>query len=462
MVTAAALPALLLGARAVSARRVRATAPVEPRTEEPAAPPAPRPSHARPSARPPPRQTRAEMARLQGRVILPPGIEAESLEVKADDGLTEYPAAVSAGGAFDVHLPPQTYTVTATLGSLVAMRAGVAARPGATEQLTLTLEPAVSIAGTVAPATKEGYATILVTRAGSEVRTELSHTTDWHFEVGGLVRGATYDVTASDAGRSAVVRAVVAPATIEVALAPLVILRGQIGFEPGSRCPFKSVFLMRDDGVAAYRQERVDRNCHFRFEDVTREPVQLRASGPGWHAHAEVVIPAEGEPDVVCLNPPCRDLPPVDPASLRVIVTGLPEDASVSAYVQQEDDGRACSGGGGCTVSNLSPGTKGELSVAAQPCAAFTRTITLVSGENAITIPCRRTRVVEGIVRGSDGQPAVVGCQSGEEIDLRDSAIFHIQCPADATELRYRSGTRPWQTAALPAGLDRAFVELAP
>jgi hypothetical protein len=464
IVIAGVLTMALLGARAVSARRGSVAASAEVHTEEPAAPvPPPAPprfSHAAAPAPRPPRPDR--LVHLRGRVVVPAGtdLDDQDLAVTADDGENEYPAAVSKDGRFELHLPPRTYTLTASMGDLVGMKEGVSP-PAGGEDLTIPLEAAVAIEGSIGPGRWGRRPSVEVTRAGNEISSGRVDASEGRFVVSGLVRGARYDVEITDRGRKALLRDVVAPATVQIPLPALVTVRGQIGFEPGTRCPFKSVSLTADEGND-HPQERVDGNCHFKIEDVERGKVQLRATGPGWHAEGAMVIPAEGDPDTVCLNPPCGDLPPVEPASLRVILTGAPGDTSMVAQVRQEDGGDSCNERGSCLIRDLTPGAKSTLSVwgSGHACDEVIREITLVSGPNVVSVPCLRTRVVEGVARGGDRQPAVVSCKSGEEVALRDSVLFQIRCPAEATELRYRSGNRPWHTAALPAGLERAFVEL--
>lgn len=464
IVIAGVLTMALLGARAVSARRVSVAAPVDVRRDEPAAPARPlappRFSRAAAPAPPPPRPDR--LVHLRGRVIVPAGtdLDDQGLSVTADDGENEYPAAVSKDGRFELHLPPRTYTLTASMGELVGMKEGVSP-PAGSEELTIPLETAVAIEGSIVPGRLGRRPSVEVTRAGNEISSGRVDASEGRFAVKGLVRGARYDVEITDRGRSSLLRDVVAPATVQIPLPALVTVRGQIGFEPGTRCPFKSVSLTADEGND-HPQERVDGNCHFRIEDVERGAVQLRATGPGWHAEGAMVIPAEGEPEPVCLNPPCRDLPPVEPASLQVTLVGTPGDTTVVAQVRQEDGGDSCNDRGSCLIRDLIPGARSTLSVwgSGHGCEEVVREITLVSGPNVVSVPCLRTRVVEGFARGGDRQPATVSCRNGEEVDLRDSALFQIRCPAEATELRYRSGNRPWHTAALPAGLERAFVEL--
>jgi hypothetical protein len=466
MVAAASVGVVILGARLVSGRRARLPDSVIPTPDT--RDPAPKPERRTPTFRPagPPRPERPlGLAHLRGRVIAPAGTDLEGLTVVADDGTREYEADSNATGEFQLHLPARIYTLTATLDELVGVKTGVRARPGADEEVTLDLAPGATISGVIRhPEGHEDVMTITIARAGTslEAAEEREEEDEGHFEIGGLVPGGLYDVTFAGDGRPTVLRGVTAPATLEVVLPVPVTLSGSIGFAAGTKCPFHQISLEDEDDE---EQTEVDRNCHFQFEDLTPgQEVLLKASGHGWHLEERISLPAQGEPQPVCLNPPCRSLPREEAAVLRIILTGAPDDARISASAGQGDEGGVgcASSGHSCDLSGLEVGVPAQLTVSAPGCVTVNREVTPTPGTNTLNIPCRRMRLVEGVARGGDAQqPITVQCRQGGQAQLRANAVFELHCPRDVTELLYRKGARdPWRRAPLAPETDPVFVEL--
>jgi hypothetical protein len=258
---------------------------------------------------------------------------------------------------------------------------------------------------------------------------------------------------------------VTAPATIEVTLPKAVALRGAIGFAAGTRCPFRRVHLLDEDGDETSSAD-VDAHCHFELGEVAPgSEVHLRATAPGWIVDERLTVPAQGDPPPVCLNPPCRELPPIAPTSLEVILTGAPPRSSISVEVTQTDDddtgaSGCASSGNQCEARDLQPDRPTTVTVTEQLCAAVRREVILHPGTNTLTVPCQRLRLVEGLAHGGR-RPATISCPGGGETDLAETSVFDLHCPADGTELRYRAAGGPWRTAPLQAGADPTFVELA-
>jgi hypothetical protein len=465
IVTVTAVAVVILGARAVSGRRAH---PAEAATVTPEAP-APAPPRAVPAFRPaaPAPRVRAPaagLAHLRGRVVAPAGSDLDELKVVADDGESDYEAETNAAGEFQLHLPARVYTLTATLDRLVGVKVGVRALPGDDQDVTLSLGPGATISGVIRHAAgREETMEILVERAGTSMEVGKEHESgDGRFEVGALVPGALYDVTVSGERQNKLIRAVTAPATLEVVLPEPVTLSGAIGFAAGTKCPFQRIALVSEDEDDL---TDVDRNCHFRFENVAPgQEVVLKASGGGWHLEEHLSLPAQGDPEPACLNPPCRELPPEEPSVLDVILTGAPgnSDLTVSAS-QDENGGMGCtSNGHQCTLRGLDLGVPAQLTISAPGCVTVEQQLIPGAGLKTLTIPCRRMRLVEGVARGGDAaQIATIACPSGGTAHLRGNSVFELHCPRDVTELRYRKNPRdPWRSTPLPPDTDPVFVEL--
>jgi hypothetical protein len=448
-----------LGARVVTSRRAHA---VEPRVEEPA----PEPPKRAPVFQPAPSIPRARssnaLAHLRGRVIAPAGVEIEpdDLTVKADDGEHEYEAATAPDGRFQLHLPARGYTITASTGDLVGV-VTERARPGADEEVTIRLQPAATIQVVVDGEVGNAFE-LSVTRAGSALVMGTTSYDDGGLLAKGLVSGAVYDVTVSDEGRETVIRGVTAPSTVHAALPQRVTLRGAIGFAAATKCPFQTISLVPDDDEET-RDVRVDTNCRFAVDELDPGTnVHLRASGQGWHLDEYVPLPATGEPELACLNPPCRDLPPVIPAELEVILTGAPARTGISARVESRDHASGCEGSDErCEMPELAPDSRGVLTVRSKHCSEVTQPLSLSSGHNTVTVACQRMRLVEGIVRNRDRRRAgVVSCADGGHAVLTESSVFELRCPEGTSEITFRTGPHSVQaTAPVPPG-DPAFVEL--
>lgn len=458
MVTAAALAVVLLGARAVSARRVRATA--EPREAEPAPP---RPPVFRPALPLPRVRPASALAHLRGRVIVPAGakVDLDDLEVTADDGEHQYEAATGGGGRFELHLPARAYTVTASIDELVGV-ATAAVRPGADEPLSIRLQPAVAIEVDVAHSS--GFNDDLqatVTRTGSSLEIASAEVEDGGLRIKGLLRGAVYDLTVANGSRKTTIRGITAPAVVPISLPPVVTLRGAIGFAAGTSCPFHSVSLVaRDDNDT--REENVDANCRFQVDGLDPgSEIHLRASGDGWHLDEHLTVPDQDDAEPVCLNPPCRDLPPVVPAKLEVILTGAPRGSGIQVSVGLHGEYSGCGGSGDrCEIGELAPDVAGTLSVRSRPCETVSQPVALHGGRNSVSVACHRMKLVEGIVRGRDtSKVGFVSCENGGRAALTDGSVFELRCPGGTREILYRGGPDVVRRAAVPDA-NPAFVEL--
>jgi hypothetical protein len=487
IVTAASIVALLLGARVLAGRRAHPVMPVPPDEPAPVAAATPHlstrtaPSALRTHAR------RAQgLAHVRGRVVGPTGQldakSAKNLEVDASDGKNSYDALVSPDGTFELHLPARHYTLDAAGGGLVG-EAELEAEPDAHQAVTITLTPPVSIEGTLhLPAgASAGDVQVRVFRAGTKLAANSTGGADeGRFFALGLVSGVAYDLTIEAEGlRPARLRAVTAPASGLVAtLAPGPVLRGAIGFGPDGTCPLEELTLDYDgkgipsddqpeDDLSTDLHVDVDRNCTFAFEHLPDVPeVTLSGSNQGWHVEERVAIPPEGDPPPVCLNPPCRDLPPVGPTKLRVRLLDAPAETTFQATIELDNGGMICRSAHDqtCTLSVSTHAKEVELAVSSTECATARQSIQLHPGDNEAAIPCRRTRLVQGTVRASDGalaRNAMIRCGDDGGWTIPTSYVFHLRCPADQTEIIYQSG-RHGQThrAPLAPGPDPVLLDL--
>jgi hypothetical protein len=436
---------------------------------------------------PAPSRERSGVAHLKGRV-LPPEARGDDegetedlsgLKVIADDGTRTFDARVSAEGRFAFHLPPGRYTLTAAAGDLVGAVPDLVVRAGVERDIDIRLGPGATISGAL-HAPSGSAVSVKATVAGEAGESGSGDAQEAAFEVVGLVPGRRYDLTFTGPRvRTATLRGVVAPAEgQEVAIDPLAVVRGAIGFPRGEKCPIDEVKLEvggahksgddDDDPLTA----RPGADCRFELtvpENISEATVV--ASGTGWFLEERIEIPARGDPDPLCMNPPCRDDPTEGLAALRVSLEGV-EGAPVTAQVTFPDDGTSQAGGmsscsssgGSCLLQDLPVGQLLEVTGYGHGCRAETRTVTLPSGETSLRLACRRQRRVEGVIRIADGttpEAVTVRCAGGGTRALHNTRLFMLTCAVDDAALEVQSEHGgPWQSVAIPPAEDPAFVEI--
>jgi hypothetical protein len=303
--------------------------------------PAPTPEPTSPSAPPPaPAAPRAAeftlghgraAAHVFGRVL--PSVEEEDsfgdLTVTAEDGARSFAARVFPDGRFSIHLPAGQYAVTASLGGQVGIAPSVAAGPGAERELTIQLGLAASIRGHVRG--PDGVAiTVRVSLAGRDSWQQTVDTEDGDFAIEALIPGRSYDLSfAGDDLRTTTLRSLTAPAAgVAAVIDALPVLRGAIGFPFGEPCPIDRVAL-RALGAPASTDDadsddsNVDSACQFRLPVPDgASQMLLVATGSGWNLEEAVSIPPLGDPEPVCLNPPCRANPLGRRANVPILLEG--------------------------------------------------------------------------------------------------------------------------------------------
>lgn len=385
-----------------------------------AATPPPPPPRAE-TRRPPPPATQASgPAHLYGHVVAPAGetLDVAELAVAADDGARTIKARISREGAFDLYVPPGQYALEASMGTWVGLAAGVPARAGSEREVTIALEHSVSLTGTFrAPA--DASVTVKVSLTGRNDWDEAALVGDTGFLADELVAGRAYDLAFSGPGlRTTTLRSLTAPASgLVVQIDALPRLRGAIGFPSGGHCPIAQVGLYApsalpandedvgaaagdddDDGqvVRAGRVGSIDNACRFQIPvPEGGSQMILLAVGGGWHLEQPISVPPMGDPEPVCLNPPCRANPLDGLANLRIRLQGAPPGGGVHAIIGPADtDGPGhnvygCGGSGRtCSIEALDPGQALTVHVGSADCAPETREIVLAAGDNTVAVPC--------------------------------------------------------------------------
>jgi hypothetical protein len=333
------LAALIAATVKVAARRSRPATTHADESGKPEAPPASTPSAAQSSVSAP-HQWRAAPARsaagqLFGRVLAPPGEETsfDGVTVVADGGGRTIEARVLPDGRFTIHLPAGPYALTATLDDWVGSVPSVTARPDPGREVAIQLGPPAVIRGHVRG--PDGVAILVrASLAGHRERQVATVEADGDFAFEQLLPGRVYDLTFDGAGlRTTTLRSVTAPAEgVAASVVPLPILRGAVGFAAGEHCPITRVALYTPSALSSSNRDDAEVNGHCQEGDVGEEgsldesdegdeidencqfelPIPdgptgmiLVASGAGWHLEEPVSIPPLGDPDPICLNPPC-------------------------------------------------------------------------------------------------------------------------------------------------------------
>jgi hypothetical protein len=233
------------------------------------------------------------------------------------------------------------------------------------------------------------------------------------FEIPGLLFGRSYDLTFTGPDlRPTTLRSVTAPADgVEARLEPLPVLRGAIGFPAGAACSYKQVALRTRD---AYPEDLVvvelDKTCRFELT-VPDGPSQMMlvATGDGQPLAMLLTLPPVGDPDPVCLNPPCLADPLAGMARLRIGFAGA-DHPDLSATLTPTDGDQSSSyncftNGEDCELDALPVDQAFTLTAEAADCATATRTLALHAGDNDVSLPCQ-ARSVQATVGNLDGDEA--------------------------------------------------------
>jgi hypothetical protein len=403
-----------------------------------------------------PRRTRsADAAIIRGEVVAGDGDPdaLEQLEVVADDGSDTFAAKVT-GARFELRLPPRVYSLTARGGDHVGRVEAVDALAGVAREVLIRLEPAASIEGTIRGADGERLArgSVRALRAGTRHEdANAEPDADGTFVLDGLAAGGRYDLVVRVPGaREPQVITVEAPATgVTIDVEPFPVLRGALGVAPGATCGGDKVTVRGPGGVETVLD--LGARCEFEVPVAPGSELLVRVSGEGRHHEAQVTVPATGEPAPLCFNPPCT-APPLASLEARAEHDGCVHHMVMVGGESQQWLCRLSQGR--CELEDLPAGVPLLLSSSCRGCPDDgARPLTLTPGRNTVTLPCRRMREIQGVVRrvGSDQAPVplTVRCLGGSD-RVRDSFLFQLRCPADAGEIEYLLDAEPGRWRRLP------------
>jgi hypothetical protein len=274
---------------------------------------------------------------------------------------------------------------------------------------------------------------------------------------------------------------VTAPAAgLDVELQSRAEIHGAIGFAREGECPISTVALQAAGKPLLDENEEevatdVDGDCRFTLavpEQAT--VVTVVAIGDGWHLEEQVAIPAVGDPETICLNPPCPAQPTQEMARLQLTIDGAPPPREVSvtmsvvAPAPNRNRVHACaSTGATCQLEGLKPGTTYNVWARGSECRAARRHITVASGDNQVRIACVRERQIEGVVRIAQregSEPVSVRCPGGDdEREVSGTRLFRLTCDAETRAVEYQIGPEgTWRSVPVAAAEDPAFVDIGP
>jgi hypothetical protein len=168
-----------------------------------------------------------------------------------------------------------------------------------------------------------------------------------------------------------------------------------IGFPRGQICPVNRIVARVDDtdqwiDLASYRAD-----CRFEFRaPISSGHITVAAEVDGAHLKAGVLIPEHGDPEPICLNPPCRADPLEGRANLHVILGGAGAGSPIDATVMPVGDATTRYGCVStietCYIEALPPGQTFSVTASGRDCRGGPVTATVVEGDNVVSVPCIR------------------------------------------------------------------------
>jgi len=257
--------------------------------------------------------------------------------------------------------------------------------------------PTAKIAGTLhRPDDVDETPVIRVRPTGSARWDTRGDATDSTFVVGDLVAGQRYDVDFGGARlRTVKLIGIVAPAAdLDVRMEARAVVSVAVGFPRGERCPVNRI-MARRDGADEWTGDLVPdrRDCRFEFRaPVSSGHITIAVEEDIAHLEADIVIPEHGDPDPVCLNPPCRANPLEGQANLHVVLAGAGAGSPIHAVIVPVGDETLrfeCESSiETCYVDALPPGQTFSIAASGRDCGGGPVTATLVEGDNLVSIPC--------------------------------------------------------------------------
>ena len=416
---------------------------------------------------------RGGVAHLHGRVLPAPGRSADTLDntktvVVADNGVRSFRVYAIDDGRFSLHLPPGRYELIASADQWSGFVSNVVAHGDTDRAIDIQLQEAATISG-VLHGGIPGDVGIIARFAGRATELRVADISDQHFEITGLLSGRHYDLEIySSHARTVNLRDVTASARdLDIQLVPFPVLRGAFGFPRGGECPIEMVAVTLSPDRDGDKDENVGHDCRFeimlRVAEASVQVATVAATGAGWHVEQTITIPARGDPDPVCLNPPCLANP--FEGSARMLVTMEGHDNSFTTVHATTKDGPGSDAnctGGACVLEPLTPNRNYQVTASAAGCQEEVRDVAVTAGDNTLRFTCRRQRKVQGLLRAAGAPPSVeVRCTGGVR-NVRQSRLFAITCAVDDMALQYRvlpDGV--WHSAAIPTDEDLPLVEIA-
>jgi hypothetical protein len=217
------------------------------------------------------------------------------------------------------------------------------------------------------------------------------------FRIEGLVTGQRYDVEfRGDEVRTLKLIGIVAPAEdLDVGLEERATIHIAVGYPRGAGCPIDSVFAHVGGGEDGEGVGVLTFNSDCRFEldaPVSAGPVTIVAEGDSVRFETTLLVPDHGDPEPICLNPPCRADPADGLARLRFILDGAAPDWGIVADARPTIPGAGTRYGcrssiPTCEIEGVLPGDL-SITVAGPGCGAEAMTISVVAGDNDISVPC--------------------------------------------------------------------------
>jgi len=261
--------------------------------------------------------------------------------------------------------------------------------------------PPAAIGGHVHLPLGEGLVYVIVRPRGGDDAGAFGFAGEDSFRVEGLLTGRRYDVEFSGSRvRTLKLIGVLAPAVdLDVALEPPAVIHVAVGFPRGEQCPIETVRVGRREDRAEEQEGSLiydpHPDCRFELEAPARTgPATVVAEGGGLVLEAAITIPEHGDPEPVCLNPPCRANPLEGQARLRLILLGAESSSSISATILPVGDANSRYGCGSsiftCSIESLPAGQTFSVTASGRDCHGGPVTVTVVEGDNDVAIPCIR------------------------------------------------------------------------
>jgi hypothetical protein len=262
--------------------------------------------------------------------------------------------------------------------------------------------PPAAIGGRVHLPVGEGLVSVIVRPSGGDDAGAIGFASEEAFRIEGLLTGRRYDVEFSGSHvRTLKLSGVVAPAAdLDVALELPAIIHVAVGFPRGERCPIDTIRVSRREDRAEEQEETFvaeihNPDCRFALEAPARAgQATVVAEGGGLVMESTVTIPEHGDPEPICLNPPCRANPLEGQARLRLMLLGPDSSSPISATILPVGDANSRYGCGSsiftCSIESLPAGETFSVTASGRDCHGGPVTVTVVEGDNDVAIPCIR------------------------------------------------------------------------